>query len=218
MTPRPILKTCPSGSTFPSPTSALPFRVLHSPHVHFPPTPTIVTDTQTTHSPYVYDRAPIVVSPNMCKLPERGGRVYSPFMTGVLASPDPKGSYFHPRAYEVDSLESPTTSRYLNPPPPPAFASEHMLSDPEESDITYASPSVNSPAEDVAGSYPLHQSPLGTSSSNGSIPPPGFSLEIKNARLRKPGGKKSRKKCRFACNQPSDADNELYRDGCLGGF
>ncbi|KAF8899422.1 hypothetical protein BD779DRAFT_1431990, partial [Infundibulicybe gibba] len=96
----------------------LPFASCHvigfqpqSPHVHFPPTPTL-TSTATTHSPFAYDRAPIAVAPNACALPERGGRVY---MTRhkrgssdswrnrdqASAPEEPKGSYFHPRAFEA---------------------------------------------------------------------------------------------------------------------
>ncbi len=47
----------------------------HSPHVHFPPTPCLVRPG-ITHSSSTYDRAPIEVSPNQCKLPARGCRVY----------------------------------------------------------------------------------------------------------------------------------------------
>ena len=50
-------------------------------HVHFPPTPGMVSATVTVpiHSPTSCDRAPIVVSPNSCALPERGGRVVSDY-------------------------------------------------------------------------------------------------------------------------------------------
>jgi len=122
MRPRPILKT-PWHDPFPSPLAALPF--LHSPHVHFPPTPTL-TDTRPTHSSSAYDRAPIVVSPNTCELPRRGERVYAPSIQVPAPLPlpvslpltsvhpralpscrshhqprQPIGSYFHPRAFEA---------------------------------------------------------------------------------------------------------------------
>lgn len=51
------------------------FLLLHSPHVHFPPTPRLVR-SGITHSPGTYDRAPIEVSPNQCEMPARGCRVY----------------------------------------------------------------------------------------------------------------------------------------------
>ncbi len=61
--PRPILKR--STST--------PSAERHV--VHFPPSPAL-TRTFDAYSPAAYDRSPIVVSPNVCALPERGGRTY----------------------------------------------------------------------------------------------------------------------------------------------
>ena len=105
MPPRPILKGLPSSSYVSSDavSSPLPFStsstVLDSPHVHFPPTPTL-TSTEITHSPFIYDRAPIVVTPNTCALPERGGRKF-------VGSNSNKGGglgYFHPHAqFQVDA-------------------------------------------------------------------------------------------------------------------
>lgn len=121
---RPILKALPpplplheslSGDDFTqelklSPThlnNPLPFACLShippldSPHVHFPPTPTL-TRTEMTHSRLSYDRKPISVSPNLCALPGRGERTLD---------------YFHirqphkPRSYEFEEgfPSSPTT-------------------------------------------------------------------------------------------------------------
>ncbi|KAJ3536587.1 hypothetical protein NMY22_g5970 [Coprinellus aureogranulatus] len=82
----------------------LPFSssstLLDSPHVHFPPTP-ILTSTALTHSPNVYDRAPIRVSPNSCALPERGDRTYSPDSASPPTSISPIESYFHPKRPET---------------------------------------------------------------------------------------------------------------------
>ncbi|TFK21273.1 hypothetical protein FA15DRAFT_554590, partial [Coprinopsis marcescibilis] len=76
----------------------LPFassaQMLDSPRVHFPPTPTL-TSIALTHSPHIYDRAPINVAPNSCALPERGARTY--FSTESTVPPSAKESYFHPR-------------------------------------------------------------------------------------------------------------------------
>jgi len=114
--PRPILKMPPSPTlmaTSPLPFSSSRIPVFDSPHVHFPPTPTM-TQTEITHSSFTYDRKPIVVLPNSCALPGRGERA-------VDAFPDPecdlelltlvhrkkkaaKIGYFHPRAY--DAVES----------------------------------------------------------------------------------------------------------------
>ncbi|KAL0952085.1 hypothetical protein HGRIS_008721 [Hohenbuehelia grisea] len=57
----------------------------HSPHVHFPPTPSLIS-TYVTHSSNVYDRAPIIVSPNPLELPPRGARTYSPSFADYVAS------------------------------------------------------------------------------------------------------------------------------------
>ncbi|TFK42245.1 hypothetical protein BDQ12DRAFT_572866, partial [Crucibulum laeve] len=112
MAPRPILKAMPELCVAPSTSSPLPFascpQILHSPHVHFPPTPSL-SSTEITHSPFAYDRAPINVSPNACAIPERGGRKCNTPRRVVRRIPHeaPKGSYFHPRAFEVCERETP---------------------------------------------------------------------------------------------------------------
>ncbi|KAF8903050.1 hypothetical protein CPB85DRAFT_1438499 [Mucidula mucida] len=58
--PRPILKRTPSQQP-------------HHSSVHFPSSPLL---TRTFDAPS-YDRTPIVVAPNSCALPERGGRCYN---------------------------------------------------------------------------------------------------------------------------------------------
>ncbi|KAI5116864.1 hypothetical protein M0805_001746 [Coniferiporia weirii] len=59
------------------PTTALPYPPP-PPKVHFPPTP-CTHQTYPTHSVSSYDKAPIVVLPNDCTLPERGcpGQMYN---------------------------------------------------------------------------------------------------------------------------------------------
>ncbi|KAF5334278.1 hypothetical protein D9758_015534 [Tetrapyrgos nigripes] len=49
-----------------------------SPHVHFPPSPNLITATFHTHSSECYDRSAIQVSPNVLEIPSWGARVYSP--------------------------------------------------------------------------------------------------------------------------------------------
>ncbi|KAF9237093.1 hypothetical protein BU15DRAFT_49274, partial [Melanogaster broomeanus] len=98
--------------------------VLSSPHVHFPPTPSL-TSTYTTHSASVYDRTPAVVPPNSCALPGRHEREFIldasyPHHHPPYQPVDVKGSYFHPRASEACSIEPP--SGYSLPPPFPAPA------------------------------------------------------------------------------------------------
>jgi hypothetical protein len=63
---------------------------LKSPHVHFPPSPSKLFATYTTHGPKSYDRGPISVSPNPLVLPGWGERVYSPSIDGFRLSPAPR--------------------------------------------------------------------------------------------------------------------------------
>ncbi|KDR85973.1 hypothetical protein GALMADRAFT_51360 [Galerina marginata CBS 339.88] len=65
-------------------------RGLKSPHVHFPPSPSKLFATFTTHGPNSYDRGPISVSPNPLILPGRGERVFSPSLDGFRLSAVPK--------------------------------------------------------------------------------------------------------------------------------
>ncbi|KZT27618.1 hypothetical protein NEOLEDRAFT_1130643 [Neolentinus lepideus HHB14362 ss-1] len=171
MSPRPILKRDPP-STIPS--NPLPFATcptLFSPKVHFPPTPTM-TSTHPTHSPFTYDRAPIIVSPNACALPERGGReVYSgERQDRSVERPrgrsrdrkavSIKGSYFHPRAYEACEAELPAghtgvvdadcdvesmTPLPATIPLPPPLVHDISSSESDESDVT-TPPDIHSEA------------------------------------------------------------------------
>jgi len=166
--PRPILKTLPQSDAFqPSTSNALPFASCHivgfQPqfrHVHFPPTPTL-TSTAMTHSPFVYDRAPISVTPNACALPERGGRMYP--VRHERGSSDlrwnrdrastleePKGSYFHPRAFEVCEREH---------TPPPSLVSDisssssSSSSESDESEGLQHSESMSNPIPPIPTAY-----------------------------------------------------------------
>lgn len=72
--------------------------------VHFPPSP--ATRTFSVYSAAAYDRSPIIVAPNSCALPERGGRTYN-----LEESQQPRRgiSYardFHPRALAFASSRS----------------------------------------------------------------------------------------------------------------
>ncbi|PAV22574.1 hypothetical protein PNOK_0253100 [Pyrrhoderma noxium] len=72
--PRSILKQSSSSSSDSYSTTSLAAALPYPPpppQVHFPP-PTSLTQTHYTHSGTHYDRAPIVVLPNDCALPERG--------------------------------------------------------------------------------------------------------------------------------------------------
>lgn len=112
MTPRPILKNFPSPpganlqsyeehalniDSYMSNNGALPFAsshipALNSPHVHFPPTPSLI-QLGMTHSSRSYDRKPIDVQPNSLALPERGER-------------DTDCGYFYPTGYIMADADS----------------------------------------------------------------------------------------------------------------
>jgi len=103
MSPKPILKRSVSElahNTDPYHTQGYPNRT-HG--VHFPPSP--ATRTYSAYSAAAYDRSPIVVTPNNCALPERGGRTYTLDETqprrGISFARD-----FHPRALAFASSRS----------------------------------------------------------------------------------------------------------------
>ncbi|KAJ2937015.1 hypothetical protein H1R20_g75, partial [Candolleomyces eurysporus] len=70
-----------------------------------------MTSTALTHSPHVYDRAPIRVSPNSCALPDRGERVYSD--DSHCGSPLAKECYFMLPPRRLDSMHSSSSSSLL---------------------------------------------------------------------------------------------------------
>ena len=109
--PRSILKQSSSSSSDSYSTTSLAAALPYPPpppQVHFPP-PTSLTQTHYTHSGTHYDRAPIVVLPNDCALPERGcpGRTYdnsSGYKTPRPATLTSKcGRTPHPRAAEASA-------------------------------------------------------------------------------------------------------------------
>ncbi|EIN14326.1 hypothetical protein PUNSTDRAFT_140643 [Punctularia strigosozonata HHB-11173 SS5] len=124
--PRPILKQDSSdssessesdGSNNPFPFATCSNNAVNSSHVRFPPTPKL-SCAQVTYSPYQYDRAPIHVSPNVCALPDRHERDYKEQRCRRTGRDVPKGSYFHPRAYEACHIESAGTTPPAYDPPP----------------------------------------------------------------------------------------------------
>jgi hypothetical protein len=117
--PKPILKRSATD------TQRYPSRT-HG--VHFPPSP--ATRTYSAYSASAYDRSPIVVAPNNCALPERGGRTYtledSQPRRGISFARD-----FHPRALAF------ATSRSDLPQLIPDLSSES-----DESDCWSAAPTA----------------------------------------------------------------------------
>lgn len=158
MSPRPILKhhlDIPTPEPLePFPFAACPSVLLTTRHVHFPPTPTL-TSTFTTHSPSAYDRTPVSVSPNTCALPGRHEREL--FVDNVpppshrrpsstshsshsrrARAPSPKGSYFHPRAYEAcapEQFPSAAWSTSVSSPDSESSSSDSQVTTPSDDDL-----------------------------------------------------------------------------------
>lgn len=220
MAPRPILKARLPSFTRRSSScnSPLPFssyttpNAPHSPHVHFPPTPSLVS-TLPTHSSSTYDRAPITVSPNSCELPERGERFYSPSAT--TADPPATGSYFDCGASTAPAPESNA---------PPALVpdtSESEDSDECRSPLSFASPDIpfsptHSSALDLPSTFAEQDFSRALSLSVlPSCPPPAVkNLPTASQRGRSALRKKFWKR-RTGCEEAREPPS---LDGCLGGF
>ena len=119
--------------------------------VRFPPSP--ATRTYSAHSAAAYDRSPIVVAPNSCALPERGGRTYtldeSQPRRGISFARD-----FHPRALAFAS----------SPPPLPQLIPD-LSEDSEESDGWSAAPAPSTSSHTNFGIHGL-AGPLSKCNSN----------------------------------------------------
>lgn len=114
-----------------------------------------MASTHDVYSPGTYDRAPIVVSPNVCRLPDRGDRVLHspdgemrPLRRGRSIRRKPnseevKGSYFHPQAYEASELEPHGSMESPLSPPP--------LDNDLESPMSDDSDEVTTPPDDGCG-------------------------------------------------------------------
>ncbi|KAF5381919.1 hypothetical protein D9757_007559 [Collybiopsis confluens] len=127
ISPRPILKR--SSSSPHENNSELPFYGVQT--VHFPPSPSL-SRFYSAHPSSIYDRSPLVVSPNACALPERGcpGRTYDAderfSFTSVNISTTPRGGHRHPRAFSGSAPQQ-------NLPPCPPLVLD-LSSESEESD------------------------------------------------------------------------------------
>ena len=203
--PRPVLKHFPDASDYyaSSASNPLPFafcsQVLDSPHVHFPPTPTM-TSTELTHSPYAYDRAPIDVSLNTCELPERGGRVYD-----EERRPSPRvrdSGYFHPRP-RGDDVRS-RSNDYHN------AASMIYDGPPSDASAFYASPPPQMSVPPLPEGPALYPTTIPHNTQTGSLCSPSLAKTKHGKKARKKGDSKTRSVC--------SAFSEPALDGCLGGF
>ncbi|KAA1467866.1 hypothetical protein DENSPDRAFT_770911 [Dentipellis sp. KUC8613] len=220
---RPCLKVQGNDQASLSPTSPSPFpfascSTVYSPRVHFPPTPSLAS-THLTHSPNQYDRAPIVVTPNACALPERNERTY--YSHGPdrdrHSKPRVKGSYFHPHAYEA-------TEREPVDVPPPSFHPPPLVPDISSESDESDTPMTTPPDPQLLPPLPFHlpntaHPPLGgmggamEDAKRSFLPHPPSPTMEKDKRKRSPS--RSRGQLRQA-RRSEFAAPEL--DGCLGGF
>ncbi|KAH8094748.1 hypothetical protein BXZ70DRAFT_896568 [Cristinia sonorae] len=220
--PRPILKRDPSPTK--QTTAPLPFVTcgqIFSPHVHFPPTPGL-TSTHTVYSPQTYDRAPILVSPNICEIPDRHQRRVQ---TSSSRGEHVKGSYFHPRAYEACEPEPADTS--VSSSRPPLLMDDASPSSEEDEIIT---PPDHYPTSNVPWSSTKNVDEERPILSDVYVSSPVYTVHS----TRREGnpwettsdGKKRRPGLRRMANQPSVKRVKDYHpqfsprldEGCLGGF
>ena len=156
--PPPSASSPNGGSPFPFALSAS----VHGPRVHFPPAPGLC-QTHLTHSPSIYDRAPIVVLPNVCALPARNERTYTPSSSECLSSKKHRsahaaaqGATLHPhaiagaqqaqahaQAQAQQAHAAATAAAVASVPGLPPLVPDLSSSESDESDV-YSSPPIPS--------------------------------------------------------------------------
>jgi|SRR5712671_5058600 len=199
----------PANSPFPFPMSS-----AFGHRVHFPP-PQGLCQTHLTHSASIYDRAPIVVLPNVCALPDRHERTYTP--SGECTSSrkqrpahSTQGAALHPNAFSA--------SVKAQPAPPdsagrlPSLVPDLSSSESDESDISSTPPD---PRPYPSTGHP----PISIVDSTAAVATLSF-LPHANER-EKPRRERSRSRSRGSprsVRKSEFAVPELELDGCLGGF
>jgi len=161
LSPKPILKRSASEQVH----NTDPYRHPNGTHcVRFPPSP--ATCTFSVYSAAAYDRSPIVVAPNNCALPERGGRTYnleeSHSRRGISYARD-----FHPRALAFASRSSSPHSaidvtineRHSVYPPLPQLIPD-LSSESDESDGFSGPPTLSTTSPLTFGIHGLAGPPL----------------------------------------------------------
>lgn len=143
------------------------------PHaVHFPPSPSLCS-TFSAYSPSLYDRSPIVVSKNVCALPERGGRTYH-----IDETLSPQSSPRSPRSEatrsyrdrdtlpqlvpDISSSESDESDTFVQPPQAPSGIysyGAYGLPTKYEYDPSVYSPTTEEPSVGTISFLPYPPSP-----------------------------------------------------------
>ncbi|THH09211.1 hypothetical protein EW146_g8746 [Bondarzewia mesenterica] len=218
-----------SSSMGPSPFPFASCSTVQSPRVHFPPSPSL-TSTHLTHSSKQYDRAPIVVAPNVCALPNRNERTYmppsepkrpaKPRASHYSHAQAVKGSYFHPRAFEACEREPSNVPVPAFDSPPP-LVPDISSSESDESDTFLMTPP-----------NPQLLPPMPFQLTNMSHAPMVYPREDRGSPMlflpHPPSPKQERQRERERKRSPSRTRGQRHvkrsefaapeLDGCLGGF
>ena len=237
---RTTLRPCLKHSTDldpPAPTnSPLPFALCSSalgPRVHFPPTPGLC-QTHLTHSAAIYDRAPIVVLPNACALPERNGRTYTPSNESCAKRRSTRavahGATLHPQAFAATAVPSSSPKTSVSDPAgrmPSLVPDLSSCSESDESDIS-STPPVPTHFPSTALHYhhhhhhPQHQhqhqhqhAPISIVV-DGTADPSAALAFLPHANEREKPRSRSKTRGTRTVRKSEFAIPEL--DGCLGGF
>ncbi|KAI0297559.1 hypothetical protein B0F90DRAFT_1738083 [Multifurca ochricompacta] len=209
----------------PAPTnSPLPFALYPSsdlgPRVHFPPTPGLC-QTHLTHSSAIYDRAPIVVLPNACALPERNGRTYPPPSESPAcqkkrrSTQAAQGVVCHSQVFTTASnnaSSSSSSSSSISSGPPgrlPSLVPDFSSSESDESDMSSTPPE---PTHFPSTGYP----PISLIDSASDL---AFSFLPHANEHEKARRERSRSRSRGISRSIRKSEFAIPElDGCLGGF
>ncbi|KAH8981455.1 hypothetical protein EDB86DRAFT_2834868 [Lactarius hatsudake] len=218
----------------PAPTNSppLPFALSPSalaPRVHFPPSPGLC-QTHLTHSAAIYDRAPIVVLPNACAMPERNGRTFTPPSESCAARKRrstraaAQGATLHPQAFAASSYATPAAAAAASSVPDPTGRSMPSLvpdlssSESDESDISSTPPLASHFPQ--MGQYQYHPPPISIVLDGAPDAAAAAFAFLPHANEReKPRRERSRSKTRGTRTTVRASEFALPElDGCLGGF
>ena len=210
----------------PAPTnSPLPFALCSSVRVHFPPPP-VLCQTHLTHSAATYDRAPIVVLPNACALPERNGRTYTESCNAARkrrsTQAAAQGATLHPQALAASAAPSSAQTSVSDPAGrmPSLVPDFSSCSESDESDIS-STPPISTHFPPSGLHYPHHHhhhhqyAPISIVV-DGNADPAAALAFLPHANEREKPRSRSKTRGTRTSRKSEFALPEL--DGCLGGF
>ncbi|KAH9024416.1 hypothetical protein EDB84DRAFT_432880 [Lactarius hengduanensis] len=203
----------------PAPTnSPLPFALC--PRVHFPPSPGLC-QTHLTHSAAIYDRAPIVVLPNACAMPERNGRTFTPPSESCAAGKRratravAQGATLHPQAFAASHTTPAAAASSVSGMP--SLVPDLSSSESDESDISSTPPHPSHFPQ--MGQYQYHPPPIAIVLDGAPDAAAAFAFLPHANEREKPRRERSRSKIRGTRTTVRTSEFALPElDGCLGGF